>query len=155
MKIIVVSDTHGRSEVLTMLEKKHSDATFFIHCGDVEDNPIDFPKWYFVRGNNDFFGGFVEERIILAGDHRIYVCHSHRCPYYSRKETLLKEAFKRECDIVLYGHTHCSDITEKNGILLVNPGSAWHTRDGNEPSYAILTLEGLSRKVELVFESEW
>ncbi|MCF0106085.1 MAG: metallophosphoesterase [Holdemanella sp.] len=155
MKIIVVSDTHSNNEILTRIEKKHSDAALFIHCGDLEDDPIEYPNWYFVRGNNDYFGGFLKERIMLAGDHRIYVTHSHKCPYYARKEALLREALKRGCDIVLYGHTHCSDIYEKNGILFINPGSTWHSRNGKPPSYAILTLDGLSRKAEIVYEPEW
>ena len=36
MKIVVVSDSHGRIEVLQEILDKHQDASAFIHCGDIE-----------------------------------------------------------------------------------------------------------------------
>lgn len=42
MKIIVVSDTHYRNDILDELIDKHKDADLFIHCGDLEDDP----QWY-------------------------------------------------------------------------------------------------------------
>ncbi len=156
-KVAVVSDSHGTSQLVKDIEMWNADADLFIHCGDLEDDPNLFDKWIFVRGNNDFFpgGNMKDERIIRIGEHRIYVTHSHRCSYAGRERQLSRIALQNGCDIVCFGHTHCSEICRENGVLLVNPGSTWSPRDGKEPSYAILYLEGLQTEAELVFEPDW
>ena len=40
MKIVVVSDSHGRNDILNAIREKHPDAGLFIHCGDLEDDPM-------------------------------------------------------------------------------------------------------------------
>lgn len=42
MKIIVVSDSHGKADILEQLVDKHRDADMFLHCGDIEDAPADY-----------------------------------------------------------------------------------------------------------------
>lgn len=54
-KVVVVSDSHGTSQLVKDIEMWNADADLFIHCGDLEDDPNLFDKWIFVRGNNDFF----------------------------------------------------------------------------------------------------
>ena len=53
MKIVVVSDSHGRNDILNAIREKHPDAGLFIHCGDLEADPMFFPGYIVVRGNND------------------------------------------------------------------------------------------------------
>ena len=156
-KVVVVSDSHGLSGLLDQIVKDNPDADLFIHCGDLEENPLDFNRWLFVRGNNDFFPGdtMPMERTIKVGEHRIYVAHSHRVSFVNREEQLVRIARSYGCDIVCFGHTHCSMIKRMHDVLLVNPGSLWSSRDGKEPSYAILYLEGMQVEAELRFESEW
>ena len=86
LKIVVISDTHGRNDILNILEKKHSDAQLFIHCGDLEDDPRRYPSWIVVKGNNDYWGQFRDDVCISAGMHRIYVVHSHRIAYSNRSK---------------------------------------------------------------------
>ena len=64
MKIVVVSDSHGRNDILKTIQEKHPNAKLFIHCGDLEDDPMNYPGYIIVRGNNDYFGRFENERII-------------------------------------------------------------------------------------------
>ena len=73
MKIVVVSDSHGRNDILKTIQEKHPNAKLFIHCGDLEDDPMNYPGYIIVRGNNDYFGRFENERIIPIGKHQIYV----------------------------------------------------------------------------------
>lgn len=54
MKIVVVSDSHGRNDILKTIQEKHPNAKLFIHCGDLEDDPMNFPGYIIVRGNNDY-----------------------------------------------------------------------------------------------------
>ena len=121
MKIIVVSDTHYRNDILDELIDKHKDADLFIHCGDLEDDP----QWY------------------------------PRCSFLNREETLASMAYDNGCDIVLYGHTHVSKMTWKNGIFLMNPGSTTSPRDGKTPSYGILTIDGAHVEGQIVHREDW
>lgn len=155
MRIIVASDTHYRNDILDELINKYKDADLFIHCGDLEDDPQWYPQWIFVRGNNDYFVGFEDERIIEVQGHRILVLHSHRCSFLNREETLVSMAYDNGCDIVLYGHTHVSKMTWKNGIFLMNPGSTTSPRDGKTPSYGILTIDGAHVEGQIVHREDW
>lgn len=156
-KVVVVSDSHGVPGILEMIVQANPDADLFIHCGDLEDNPLDYPEWVFVRGNNDFFPTptMPMERIVRVGEHRIYVTHSHRISYSGREKQLVRIAREHNCDIVCFGHTHCSLIERDHEVLLVNPGSVWSSRDSRLPSYAILYLQGFQVEAELVFEDAW
>ena len=155
MPIVVVSDTHSRNEILDILEERYKDAYAFIHCGDLEDDPRYYPRWLIVRGNNDYFGKFREDLRIKVGSHRIYVTHSHRCSYLYREKNLERLAQEYGCDIVCYGHTHISKITNQNGILMVNPGSCWLPRAGKEPSYALINIEGSRVEAKIIEQKDW
>lgn len=155
MKIIVASDSHYQNDILDKLIEHYPDAALYLHCGDLEDDPAYFPKWIFVRGNNDYYGDFKDERIIRVGQHKILMLHSHRCSFMHREEQMVAMAYENECDIVLYGHTHVPKMTWKNGVFLMNPGSTRSPRDGNSPSYGILTIEGAHVEGRIVHKEEW
>lgn len=151
MKIIVVSDSHGRDETLSDVLKRYPDADAYIHCGDIETAPSTFPQLITVRGNNDMFFDYPEERIITMGSHRIYIVHSHQFMYSRRIEQMAKKAKEENCDIVCFGHTHVALYEECNGVHILNPGSLWRSRDGRGPSYAVMNIEGDQIDVEFVF----
>ena len=48
MKIVVVSDSHGRNDILKTIQEKHPNAKLFIHCGDLEDDPMNFPGYMII-----------------------------------------------------------------------------------------------------------
>lgn len=150
MKIVVVSDSHGRDEALEYVLKQHPDADAYIHCGDIEAEEGLFPSFLTVRGNNDLFCDYPDERVVPAGVHRIFVVHSHQFIYSKRSEKMAEAAKERGCDIVCYGHTHVANDETVDGVRLINPGSLWRSRDGRGPSYAILTIDG--DDIDVVFE---
>lgn len=162
MKIIIMSDSHGRNSILDLIPIYHEDADFFLHCGDLGmmNEPEDFEKILFVEGNCDYFYDTPQARKIdLENGHRILMLHSHQCPGYppeARKVYLKKWAKEEDCDIVCYGHTHVSDIDLDEGILMINPGSLSRPRDGKECSYCVLTIdESNNLQPEILFESNW
>lgn len=155
-EMIVASDSHGRSDLLEKLEKAYPNADLFVHCGDLEDSPENFPHWVFVRGNNDWTGNMPDVRKLSINGHGIYVIHSDRYNYRQRERVLADQAKKNGCDIALYGHTHCSNIDTVDGVLEINPGSMWMPRDGNPPSYARVIIEDDGTvKPEIIFEPDW
>ena len=77
MKIVVVSDSHGRDDALEYVLQQHSDAYAYIHCGDIDADPGAFPQFVTVGGNNDIFYDYPDEQILCIGAHRIFIVHSH------------------------------------------------------------------------------
>ena len=71
MKIIVVSDSHGKQGILEQIVEKHPDADAYLHCGDIEDYAENYPSYIVVQGNNDIYYDYPDERVITAGSHLI------------------------------------------------------------------------------------
>ncbi|MBQ9064263.1 MAG: metallophosphoesterase [Blautia sp.] len=145
-RILVVSDTHGRSRLLQKLIKEESPFDMLIHCGDVEHdlykdlgtaNPFQI---YVVKGNMDGLSYSRELLIEIAG-HRIYVTHGDSLNVRYTNEGLYAKAREKKADVVLFGHTHVQEIEEHNGIFLMNPGSLTYPRNPQRiPTYGILKL---------------
>ena len=155
-EIIVVSDSHGRGDLMKKLEQAYPNADYFLHCGDLEEDPALYPHWVFVRGNNDWYIEQPDARILNIEGHRIYMTHSHLFGYRNRLESMAARAKENGCDLLLYGHTHHSDVDKVHGVTTVNPGSLFYPRDGNPPSYArILLDEGKEPEVQLIYENNW
>lgn len=155
MQIVLVSDSHGHNHLLKELENTYPQASLYLHCGDLEDDDQDYSKWIVVRGNNDYLGNMVNERVIPFGQYKIYMCHGHKFSYMKRDQQMAQRAMEFGCDFVFSGHTHVPRNEVIEGILFVNPGSLWMNRDGSSPSYALIedVEEGLS--VSIIHQEDW
>ena len=122
-KIIgVISDTHGllRPQALQALEGSE----LIIHAGDVGDPKIlDALKMlapvFAVRGNVDtdvWAQALPENEIIETGPATIYVLHD----VHSLDLNPAAAGFQ----VVMSGHSHKPEQTERDGVLFLNPGSA-------------------------------
>lgn len=122
---IIVADSHGNIADLLKLKGIFSESDFVVHLGDyytdIRKMPLNFgEKLYIVKGNCD---GGGEDLVLETEGKKILITHGDR---YGVKQSLLKlELYAKQigADIVLYGHTHISDITEKDGITFINPGT--------------------------------
>lgn len=147
MKVLIVSDTHGRDGNLEKAVYQEAPFDYLIHCGDVEGREIFIEALAecpccIVAGNNDFFCDLPkEEEITLAGK-RVLVTHGHYYGVSMDTYGLVDEAKSRNCQAAVFGHTHKPMVQERDGVLLVNPGSlAYPRQEGRKPSYAVLEAE--------------
>ncbi len=141
-KIVVVSDNHGRKQVLEQIRELHKDADYFIHCGDSEMMEFELAGYAHVKGNSDYIQTLPDSLILTVGSHRIFVVHGHRHIIFGQFNALVSTAHTKACDIVCYGHTHIYRDDEIDGIRLLNPGSLRYNRDATPPSYMILEIAG-------------
>ena len=147
-RILVVSDTHGSNRPFIEVLKKEAPFDMLIHCGDIQGNIYSIigqdPPYqvYVVKGNCDY-SDYPSEILIDSAGHRILVTHGHENGLNVRYSNtgLYSAAAKKHADVVLFGHTHVSEIEERNGIFLMNPGSLSQPRGSKEPTYGILELE--------------
>lgn len=158
MKILVVSDTHGKHENLKLALEQEKPIDRMIHLGDAEGCedyiqglagcPLDI-----VAGNNDFFSQLPTEKTIYMGNYKILVTHGHYYNVNAGIATIQKDANARGFHIVMFGHTHRPMVERGNGIITLNPGSISYPRqEGRRPSYIVMDLD---KRGEAQFEIKY
>src|ERR1700732_783298 len=144
----LISDTHGllREEALRAL--KGSD--LIIHAGDV-GNPEIIDKLksiapvFAVRGNVDtepWASALPETEVVEAGGATIYLLHD--------VHALDLNPAAAGFHIVVSGHSHKPDRTERDGVLYINPGSAGPRRFQLPVTIACLDLGQKPWKVDFI-----
>lgn len=146
MKILLVSDTHGRNYYLEeALELEKPD--FLCHMGDVEGSE-DYIRMItkcplaMVSGNNDFWTDLNPEVTFELQGFRIFMTHGHYYYPHAGNDRLKSAGRKNGADIVLFGHTHRPTLEIDKDIIVANPGSLTYPRqEQRKPSYMVLYLE--------------
>ncbi len=135
----ILSDTHGllRPEVETSL----AGCDHILHAGDVGDGQVletlgTIAPTVAVRGNMDY--GSWSNRLPAAemveiGAVFFYVLHDLNHLDLDPQAAGIR--------VVVSGHTHQPEITEKGGVLFVNPGSAGHRRHNYPVSVALARVQ--------------
>ncbi len=147
MKLLVLSDTHGRiGTAESVLEKIGGKMEAVLHLGDHAEDAAElaarFPKLRFfsVRGNNDDMQA-PKERLLRLGGHVILMVHGHLHGVSWGVDRLYYRAMEQGADIALFGHTHRPYYEQSGAVLLMNPGSLSLPRGDGIPTFGILTLE--------------
>lgn len=147
MKILIVSDNHGRTGNLEQLVKAHGDMDYFIHAGDTEGSEdyiaalVDCPS-AIVGGNNDYFSDMPTDLTVSLGKNKVWITHGHLYGIYRGSARLEKEMDRRGADFTVVGHTHMPKIEWCGDKAIVNPGSISQPRQpGRRPSYIIMEID--------------
>ena len=151
MRVLVVSDTHGRHANLDRALNEAGEIDVFIHLGDVEGgedymNAVIGCEKHIVRGNNDFFCDLPREEEFYLGGYKVFITHGHAYYVSLDPEYIWQEGQARKADIVMYGHTHRPFFEQKDGITLLNPGSlSFPRQEGRKGSYMMIEIDGSGR----------
>ncbi len=147
MKILIVSDTHGRDAVLKSVLEAVKPIDMLVHCGDVEGSEdyiralAECPV-HMVAGNNDFFCELPKEEEFCIGRYRVLLTHGHYYYITMGAQMMKEDARARGFDIVMFGHTHRPFLEQEAGITVLNPGSlSFPRQEGRKPSYMIMELD--------------
>lgn len=144
-RLIVISDTHGNVGGVSELFPLIAENDYVIHLGDGAGSDMRearglYPdKVYACCGNCDLFSPLPEDGELEVEGVRIYFCHGHKYGVKSELLSLAMEAKRRDCQIALYGHTHVAQISEMEGVTLINPGSMRYSI-GKGGSYCYLVV---------------
>lgn len=143
MRVLVVSDVHGKLNLLREAIEAQPTARDVIFLGDglrqVEDVMELYPDrtFYTVPGNCDFGAKGIPVRQETFGGKRFYFTHGH---LHDVKYTLYRldmAAREAGADIALFGHTHNPYEEYAGGLYLFNPGSL-----GYDYSYGYVDIVG-------------
>ena len=144
----IIADTHGI--LLPAAIKALESVDLIVHAGDVGNTEVlddlkSIAPVYAVRGNMDMIEGLrelPETEVVEVGDVLLYVIHNiHRLDIVPSKAGF---------DAVIFGHLHCPSLSEKEGVLFLNPGSAAQPRRNYPASLALLHVNGDSMKAKIV-----
>ena len=145
-KVLVISDTHGRTKNLEKILPLVQPIDQLLHLGDV-GNDADYIEVIaecpccFVAGNNDYYSDLPRERMIKLNGVSIFMTHGHYYYVNARKDMLKSVAMQRGAQIALFGHTHVPYLDESGEILVANPGSLSLPRQADHyPTYMILWI---------------
>jgi putative phosphoesterase len=144
----VISDTHGLLRPQAVEALRGSDR--ILHAGDVGAPEIltalkQIAPVTAIRGNVDtepWARSLAETEVVRMGGVSIYMLHD-----------LGRLDLKPEASgfrVVVYGHSHCPKIEEKNGILFFNPGSAGPRRFDLPVCVGKLRIEAGRARAEIV-----
>lgn len=148
MRILVVSDTHGRNKNFSLVYENVKPVDMVIHLGDFEGGEgyirgiIDC-ELKAVAGNNDYFSKLLDCDMFYIGKYNIFIAHGNQYGVMFSNSRIKKEARDRGADIVMYGHTHRPVIDlAYDDIWAVNPGSLSYPRqEDHKPSYIIMEID--------------
>jgi len=173
VKYFVISDIHGAAvnlkEVLKCFEQEKADKIIIL--GDIlyhgARNPLPFGYDTMktaeilnvhkelilgIKGNCD---SEVDELVLAfplhkhfsfqLGEKTVFLTHGHQ--FNADNLPNIKEG-----SVLLHGHTHIPVITEKNGIIIANPGSVGIPKEKSDSGYLLLeenkiTVKNLVGKV--------
>lgn len=172
-RILLVSDSHGRREILEAIIRhsgKNCDALIFTGdgAGDFTDclekahEDSNFMQAIpsiavAVRGNNDastypspVLGKIsIPQSVLLsAAGYKIYAVHGHLQHVYYGTANMEAEAAALGADIAVFGHTHYPE--EFYGkVYIANAGSCALPRRLSKPGFAIISLT--AQEIQTVF----
>ena len=145
MRIVVISDSHKRTNIIDRIisSQKEAKHIFFLgdNTSDIEDFEYIYPDKVFhtVCGNCDFGSMIPTVGLEVLEGKRIFYTHGHTYGVKYGTSKLSEAARLNKYDIVLYGHTHIAKILYEDGIYIVNPGSCSSPREGRA-SYAVIDI---------------
>lgn len=159
VKILVVSDTHGKNKNVIEKVKDMKKPDLMLHLGDYVGDGIAISKALkissiIVSGNGDHpSSGFKDEEIIEINGKRIFLTHGHRLGVNYSLNKLFYRAKELRADIALFGHTHIAFIEKKEDCIIMNPGSPFSPRGfSDKKTFGIIEISGEIKTKHIVID---
>ncbi|MDA8066898.1 MAG: metallophosphoesterase [Thermaerobacter sp.] len=154
MRIGVFSDTHGAAHEMRLAVRQMGRVDFVLHAGDYFSDgeclaQLTGARAAAVVGNCDLRVDGPTERVLQLAGRRILLTHGHLYRVKQDHEPLLRRGAQLDAKILVFGHTHRSEIRWEGEVLLFNPGSLYLPTDPHEASYGILELTPGDVKAQL------
>ncbi len=147
MRILVISDSHGKNDDVKQVIKQVGDIDMFIHLGDVERgvdyiNSLTDVEKHIISGNNDYALDLPATDSFMIADKKVFITHGHRFYVGSGVERLREYALENGYDIVMYGHTHVPFLEVGDKVTILNPGSISYPRqDGRKHTFMMIDVD--------------
>ncbi|MCX8094382.1 MAG: YfcE family phosphodiesterase [Candidatus Goldbacteria bacterium] len=136
----ILSDSHiptRAKEIPKSVFEMFKNTDLIIHCGDIITQDIiielnEIAPTYSVKGNMDPDDITFPTELILKINERFVFCISHgNGDPFSLKHRLYKKFQIYKPDIIIFGHSHISENSKYNNVIMFNPGSCTQGLNGN------------------------
>lgn len=147
MRILVVSDSHGRNEDVKQVVNQVGDIDMFIHLGDIERGlkqiqDLVHCETHMIIGNNDFCIDLPATDTFRIADKKVFITHGHRFYVGYSVDNLRAYAVENGYDIVMFGHTHTPYLEIGDKVTILNPGSISYPRqDPRRKTFMIIEVD--------------
>lgn len=144
MRTIVISDIHGRTDLLRriLMREQKAEAVFFLGDGENDINRVkhEFPEkcFFMVRGNCDWGSNLDLTGTVTLEWAKFFYSHGHMHFVKHGDSDFVAAAFAANANVALYGHTHTPVNRYEDGLYILNPGSL----SNYEPSYGVVEIIG-------------
>ena len=141
MRIVVMSDSHGRLSRLRRVFADQPEAEAYLFLGDGLKDWAQMQESYpdrrliAVCGNCDGGTAVPAVRTETFGGVTVMMTHGHLYKVKYDLTALSLAARERSAAVALFGHTHQACEISDRGLQLVNPGSV-----GADGAYAVLDI---------------
>lgn len=155
MRILVISDTHGRIYNAVKVCETLQDMDLIVHLGDkisdaeIISDSVGKPI-IAVNGNCDFGFSVDNEKIINTPKGDVLLVHGHQYAVKHNTNRLVQIAKEKGCIAAFYGHTHVSEYSCIDGIHILNPGSISLPKEGDACSYAVVHITEKNFEVNII-----
>lgn len=143
MKLLIVSDTHGKLANLEKAINSQLPIDLLIHLGDGEKEVSDIKKIHpnlktlQVKGNCDVGSKLNSSLEYTLLGKKLFITHGHDFGVKSSLYPIFTKTKELNADILLFGHTHQPFHIFEQGIFIMNPGSLGAAC----ASYGIINIE--------------
>lgn len=157
MKILLFSDSHSMISNMRRAIEKEENLSMIIHLGDcVRDIlkiKIEYPQYsyVYVKGNNDWSFEDPFDKVIFFNNKKILLTHGHLCGVKTGYNKLIRKGMEIGADAVFFGHTHITEETYVDNMLILNPGSVMLSENLGRASWC--TIEVVDEKFKVKFNS--
>ncbi|MDR2167417.1 MAG: metallophosphoesterase [Clostridiales bacterium] len=157
MKILVFSDSHGQTRLMSEIVGNFKDELGgIIFLGDYVRDCLKLQqlhphlKYHMVAGNCDFMSPAPEEALIELAGIKIFLTHGHLHGIKGGYYRIVAHAAKIGANACFFGHSHVPAHFQKNGITFLNPGSITEPRGHLGKSYAVAEIVGGTISIQIV-----
>jgi putative phosphoesterase len=158
MRVGVLSDTHIPSRapgIPSRVAEVFEGVDLILHAGDVSvraalDDLAALAPVHAVAGNIDdasLQAALPVQLRLDIGGVTVGMVHDSG-PSKGRRERMRRRV--PGARVVVYGHSHMPVVEDRDGLMLLNPGSACDPRQAKVPTVAILEIAGGDVSAELV-----
>lgn len=147
MRILVISDSHGKNDDVKQVIEQVGEIDMFIHLGDIERGPDYIKKLadcetHMIAGNNDYDISLPAQESFMIADKKVFITHGHRFYVNYGVEQLREYAVANGYDIVMFGHTHVPYLEIGDKVTILNPGSISYPRqDGRKHTFTMIDVD--------------
>ncbi len=144
MRLLVVSDTHGKAP-LGLIADLAAASDLVVHLGDgfndgqklilMQPTPV-----IQVLGNSDLPLSVVPEKIIEIEGWTILLTHGHLYGVKQSLAGLVDHAEALGANLALFGHVHRRCWEDEGRVKVFCPSSASYNVDGTQPAVGLLEL---------------